>query len=95
MLTAEEALTNSKRCVEDIENNGGEYYDRYMTMFEDAIQEAYEKYGSTYAKIRLDNVEIPCSLKDILCKAMNLLHYDLDIRECYMMNGRFCTDISI
>lgn len=95
MITAEESLAYNKKCVEDIKANGGEYYDKYMTMFENAIKEANEKYGSTYARLQLDNVEFPWDLQHILAEAMNFLGYYIEFSEFYKTSGHFCTDIRI
>ena len=95
MITAEESLAYNKKCIEDIKANGGEYYDKYMMMFENAIKEANEKYGSTYARLQLDNVEIPQNLKNVLAEKMDSLGYYLNFSEYYKTSGPLCTEIRI
>lgn len=95
MITAEESLAYNKKCIEDIKANGGEYYDKYMTMFENAIKEANEKYGSTYARLQLDNIEIPYDLRVVLAEKMNSLGYYIEFSEFYKTSGPLCTEIRI
>lgn len=50
MITAEEALNNNKRCVEELKRRDGEYFTKYAKIIEDKINEANKNYGCTFVE---------------------------------------------
>jgi len=92
MITAEEALANHKRCVEDLERRDGEYYVKYMTIIQNKINEANEKYGLT--SVRWDeDFSLPDPVRKALTEDLLLLKYEVFI-AVYSNGTNFSIDWS-
>ena len=74
MITAEEALNNNKRCIEDLKRRDGEYFTKYAKIIEDKINEANKNYGCTYIWWRLDHC-IPAPIRYALKEYLTELGY--------------------
>ncbi len=74
MISAKEALTNHKKCVENLKRRDGEYFTKYMKIIEDKINEANEKYGCTYVCWKWDFC-IPSPIRDALKEYLTELGY--------------------
>ena len=81
MITAEEALANHKRCVEDLRRRDGEYYVKYMTIIQNKINEANEKYGLTSVEW-YEDFGLPDPVRDALTEDLLLLKYEVFIATC-------------